>query len=183
MNVTATIDARSLRLPAEPLIRPYVESDVNACRSLWSVLTEHHREIYCDEEIGGDDPGPSFDKYKSDSNLQGLWVASISEKVVGLAGLVVEGDEAAVEPIVVLPKYRTCGVGTMLLNLVVEQAKAHGVRFLNVRPVARNVQAIEFFVGAGFNLVGHIELFQDLSPESPREWMPGLRIHGKSLYY
>ncbi|MDY6865533.1 MAG: GNAT family N-acetyltransferase [Halobacteriota archaeon] len=34
---------------------------------------------------------------------------------------------------------------------------------MKVQPVARNVDVISFFVNAGFNLVGHIDLFQDFS--------------------
>ena len=42
-------------------IRPYGPSDLEACRDLYTQLVEHHREIYDDPSIGGDDPGAGFD--------------------------------------------------------------------------------------------------------------------------
>jgi hypothetical protein len=43
---------------------------------------------------------------------------------------------------------------------------------LNVRPVARNWQAIEFYYAAGFRTLGFIELFQDLRGEFESESGP-----------
>ncbi|MBI4300887.1 MAG: hypothetical protein HY677_07095, partial [Chloroflexi bacterium] len=40
----------------ETTIREYRTADFEACRSLWGELTRHHREIYEDPTIGGDDP-------------------------------------------------------------------------------------------------------------------------------
>ena len=38
-------------------VRGYAPADYAACRMLWAELTEHHRRIYEDPAIGGDDPG------------------------------------------------------------------------------------------------------------------------------
>ena len=38
-------------------------TDLDACRGLYTQLVEHHREIYADPTIGGDDPGHAFDEY------------------------------------------------------------------------------------------------------------------------
>jgi hypothetical protein len=51
----------------------------------------------------------------------------------------------------------------------VTAARREKVRFLNVRPVARNAEAIAFFAAAGFSIVGHVELFQDLDPAAGRQ--------------
>jgi hypothetical protein len=40
-----------------------------------------------------------------------------------------------------------------------------------------------FFVDCGFDLVGQIDLFQDLPPERGRQWKPGRVIHGSALRY
>jgi len=56
-------------------------------------------------------------------------------------------------------------------------------RFLRVRPVARNIRAFALYVRLGFNHVGSIELFQELSPTSDRKWKPGIVIHGRELSY
>ena len=152
-------------------------------RALWSELTQRHREIYGDPTIGGENPGDFFDAYLENANLRGPWVAELVGKVVGLGGLIVNGEEAEVEPLVVSSQHRFKGSGRALLNTVVQEAGTAGVRFLSVRPVARNIEAISFFVQAGFDIVGHIDLFQDLSGSTAREWKPGIEIHGQDLRY
>ena len=94
-----------------------------------------------------------------------------------------EGEEADVEPVVVSSKYRNRGIGKALIDHVVREAKKYNVRFLSVKPVARNVEAISFFVDAGFHIIGHIDLFQDLSLNPKREWKTGITIHGNKLKY
>lgn len=164
-------------------IRKYRTIDFDACRELWAQLTEHHREIYGDPTIGGDDPGRGIEPYLSNQNVRGPWVAERNGGIVGLGGLIVHDEEAEVEPLVVASKYRSQGIGNTLLDYLVREAKRMGVRFLSVRPVARNVGVVTWFVDAGFDLVGHIDLFQDLSASSEREWKPGMTIHGKKVRY
>ena len=60
-------------------------------------------------------------------------------------------------------------MGGPLVREVVTAARRGKVRFLNVQPVARNAEAIAFCAVAGFDLVGHVELFQDLAPETGRQ--------------
>ena len=165
------------------VIREYRASDLAACRALWAELVDHHREIYSDPGIGGDDPGRHIEPYLSNAHLRGPWVADISGTIVGLAGLIVEEEEAEVEPVVVSSEWRSHGIGNMLLGHVVEEARKCGVRFLNVRPVARNTKAFAFFVEAGFDLVGHIELFQELTEKSGREWNSGISLHVQELRF
>ena len=103
--------------------------------------------------------------------------------VVGLTGLIVDGDEGEIEPVVVSPEHRDTGVGKTLVEYAVQKAKERKVRFLSVKPVARNIEAVSFFVNAGFDIVGHVDLFQDLHVESGREWKAGISIHGNRLKY
>ncbi len=42
-------------------VREYRSADLDACRRLYAQLVEHHREIYDDATIGGDDPGAGFE--------------------------------------------------------------------------------------------------------------------------
>ena len=44
-------------------IRKYGPSDIEPCRALWSEMTQHHRDIYDDPSIGGDNPGLEFDNH------------------------------------------------------------------------------------------------------------------------
>ena len=159
----------------------FSNTDRPACRVLWAELTERHRELFGDSTIGGADPGSHFDEYLKTVGLRGPWVADVAGAVVGLTGLIVRGEDAEIEPLIVASAHRGRGIGTRLLEHAVEEAQQTGVRFLSVRPVARNAAAIEFFASAGFNTVGQVELFQDLSDESGREWKPGVQIQGREF--
>jgi len=161
----------------------YRAADYGACRALWAELTEHHRLIYGDPSIGGDDPGAGIDEYLANPARQATWVAEADGAVVGLAGLIVRGKEAEIEPIVVSSAHRSRGVGRTLVRRAVESAINTGIRFLSVRPVARNVEAISFFADCGFDILGHVELFQDLRPQEGRNWKSAIALHGIRLRY
>lgn len=167
----------------EATIRPYQPRDYPVCRALWVELTQHHREIYHDPTIGGTDPGQGLDLYLANPQRHTTWVAETDGQVVGLAGLIVHGEEAEVEPVIVTARWRSRGMGGLLVREAIAHAKQSGIRFLSVRPVARNWEAIGFFVEAGFDIVGHIDLFQDLTPDAGRQWKAGMFLHGKQLRY
>jgi len=164
-------------------LRRYQEPDYDACRALWVELTEHHRRLYDDPAIGGADPGAAIDAYLRDERLCGPWVAVRAGRVVGLAGLLLDREEAEIEPVIVASLHRGQGIGRELVRHLLEQAQGLGVRFLSVRPVFRNARAIAFFAEAGFGLVGRVELFQDLRPEAGRTWRTDLVLHGRPFGY
>ncbi len=163
------------------LIRTYQSKDLAACRSLWAELTQHHRGLYDDPTIGGEAPGLYFDRHLEQAGANHIWVAERDGHVIGLVGLLFSGPEAEVEPIIVHRDCRGAGVGQALLAKAVAAARQAGVRYLNVRPVARNLAAILFFFREGFELLGRPELFMDLqAPESGR-WKPGPEVFGCSF--
>jgi N-acetylglutamate synthase-like GNAT family acetyltransferase len=157
------------------IVRPFEERDSAACRALWTELTGWHRELYDDPSIGGDDPGSSFDRYVEEFADARLWVAEHSGSVTGFAGLIVRGNQAEVEPVVVTADARGEGVGRMLVATAVEAARADGIGQIKVSPVARNAEAIRFFHQIGFTALGHVELLADFRrPDG--YWRPGERI-------
>ena len=164
-------------------IREYRDTDYDACRGLWVLLTEQHRDFYDDPAIGGDDPGRGLDDYLANPDRRITWVAEIAGEVVGMTGLIVSGDGATVEPAVVAGAFRSRGLERALVARAVSEAERIGIGFLSVHPVARNAEAVSFFVfvANGFDIVGHVDLFRDLRPERDRKWKPGLTIHGKEL--
>jgi len=165
------------------IVRDYAERDYDACRSLWAELTEYHRGIYGDPSIGGDDPGAGFDDYLAEPQRTGSWVAESRGQVVGLTGLFDRGRSGEVEPVVVAEAARGQGIGRMLIGRAVEEARARGYEYLAIRPVARNVAAIQRFHAAGFRaLGGHIDLTMDLAPRR-HEWLPGASLHGLDFDY
>ncbi len=164
-------------------IRPYTPSDLEACRALWTELTQHHRNVYSDPSIGGEAPGLYFDRHLARIGPDHIWVAECAGNVVGFVGLILDDQEAEVEPIVVTSEHRGRGIGRSLLNRAILEAERLGVRFLNVRPVARNVDAISFFYRSGFRLLGHVELCIELRPSAAGAWKPGLEFLGCSFDY
>ena len=164
-------------------LRPYQPSDLESCRALWRELTQRHRDIYDDPMIGGSDSGGEFDLHLARPQLAGIWVAEVDAIVVGFCGLLVDGDGGEIDPMVVSSAYRSQGIGRQLLDHMVGEAKRRGVRFLSVRPVARNIEAISFYFEAGFQLLGHVDMFVDLSEASQRDWKVGITIHGNEFRY
>jgi GNAT superfamily N-acetyltransferase len=167
-------------------IREYRDSDYTACRSLYGEMAQHHAEIYKDPSIAGDDPGRGFDEYLGRVDRCGTWVAERGVQVVGLAGLCTthempKGGE--IEPVVVTASSRDKGIGTKLVEYGINEAKKQGVRFLRIRPVARNERAFSLYVRLGFDLVGNIDLVQDLDSMSNRKWKKGIKILGHELRY
>lgn len=161
------------------LIREYTPADLEVCRDLWRDLTQRHRDIYEDPTIGGDDPGPYFDEhYLTDPKLHKVWVAELDGEVVGLTGLFFADGEAELEPIVVRPHLRSSGIGEQLAKRVVDEARELTVRYLNVRPVPRNLEAIAFFYRAGFDLLGRFELSMQLDPDAFPAERRTVEIHG-----
>ena len=168
-------------------IRDYQDPDCSACCSLWEELAAHHAKIYEDPAIGGDDLGRGFELYIDNAQRKATWVAEVEGRVVACAGLIIDmhgnGEEAEIEPVIVSANYRRKGIGTKLIRHAKEEAKKLGVRSLSIRPVLRNEEAIHFFIREGFNLVGYIDLFQNLSPSSYEKWKPGIVIHGNQLRF
>jgi GNAT superfamily N-acetyltransferase len=165
------------------VVRDYGFADHSACRSLWVELVEHHRRIYENPSIGGDDPGDGFDHYLAVPERVASWVADVGGRVVGLTGLFDRGTSGEVEPVVVTESLRGRGVGRLLIERVVAEAVARGYDHLTIRPVARNVSAIQHFYDAGFQtLGGHVDLTIDLA-DRRHHWLEGARLHGLAFRY
>lgn len=159
-------------------IREYTPADLETCRDLWRALAQRHREIYDDPSIGGVDPGLELDRHLSHPRLAKLWVAVIDGEIVGLCGLLVEGSEAEIEPIVVRPSHRDRGIGARLVEQAVAEARRLALAFVNVRPVARNAEAIAFFHREGFTLLGRLELCLQLDPGAFGDRKEAIAVHG-----
>ncbi len=157
------------------LIRDYKEDDRAQCRTLWRELTEWHREIFQDPTIGGERPEFHFDKHLAKVGSGKIWVAVSDSRVVGFVGLNFGDNEAEIEPLIVSRAYRGKGIGKRLVETVIFKARERNVKYLNVGPVARNVQAIKFLYKQGFRNLGHIQLFMCLSNTT---WKKGPEIFG-----
>lgn len=101
--------------PMNITIRPYAPADLEPCRALWAALTDHHRTLYGDPTIGGAQPGLYFDAHLERVGAERLWVAEADGTVCGVVGLIVRGEEAEIEPMVVSVTHRGRGIGQRLL--------------------------------------------------------------------
>ncbi len=161
-------------------VREFRSTDLDACRRLYAQLVEHHREIYADPTISGDDPGGGFDEYLALPERVVTWVATDGDSVVGLAGLLWEGGESTIEPVVVDRHYRRNGLGRTLIQTAVEESRRRGATDLNIKPVARNASAILAFHELGFRTLGHLQLFMSLDRDDSY-WRGGPELHGRTF--
>ena len=165
------------------VVRGYAARDYAPCRSLWVELTDRHRRIYQDNSIGGDDPGSGIDSYLAVRERVSSWVAESGGSIVGLTGLFDHGNSGEVEPVVVTERLRGRGVGRRLIDRVVTEATTRGYEYLAIRPVTRNVEAIQRFYDAGFQTMGgHVDLTMDLV-ERRHRWMDSVHLHGLDFHY
>jgi GNAT superfamily N-acetyltransferase len=166
-----------------PIIREYQDRDRSTCRALWAQLTQWHRDLYDDQSIGGGDPAGWFDRYLEEKEPVAVWVAELDSTVVGFTGaLKLEGGARyELEPIVVDAELRGRGIGAALARAVIERAKTDGMRGVEVRPAARNSEAIRFFHSHGFDVLGQLELVLDLA--RPERWRPGERLADREFRF
>jgi len=82
-------------------IRDYQSADFEHCCSLWGELTQHHADIYEDPTITVEAPGWGFGEYLRNPARRSTWVAELNGRVVALTGLLVNGEEGEIEPVVV----------------------------------------------------------------------------------
>jgi GNAT superfamily N-acetyltransferase len=161
-------------------IRAYRPEDRAACKDLYAQLVEHHREIYDDPTIGGEDPGGGFDEYLALPERVVTWVAVDGDEIVGLTGLLWDGDESTVEPVVVERRHRGAGVGRRLIETAIAESRRRGATDVNIKPVARNAAAIQAFHQLGFRTLGHLQLFMSLDRDKSY-WRAGPEVHGRSF--
>lgn len=164
---------------AAAIVRPYKPGDLGACRALWVELTQKHRELYDDPDLGGTDPGRRFDDHLGAVGPEIRWVAEVDQRVVGLAGLMPRGEEAELEPLVVAQGRHGQGIGRLLVGAVREGARRAHHRFLVVRPDALNVTALQCFHGLGFDNLGQADLLLDLHLGTDRAWRAQETIAGR----
>ena len=162
-------------------VRGYEPRDLEACRGLWVELTQWHRDIFDAPEIGGDDPGRAFDEHLAKVGAENIWVAEVDGRVAGLAGLIPDVPE--LEPVIVAEQHRGQGIGRLLAEAVISAAREGGARTVQVRPVARNVEAIRFFHELGFDVLDQVQLSMDIVDRERDPWIPGERLADRDFRY
>jgi ribosomal-protein-alanine N-acetyltransferase len=88
-----------------------------------------------------------------------------TERSLGYIGMHHILDEGLIANIVVHPGYRRMGIGTRLVNEVIEYAKKHDIKRLTLEVRASNAPAIALYENMGFKKEGVRRGFYD----SPKE--------------
>jgi ribosomal-protein-alanine N-acetyltransferase len=88
-----------------------------------------------------------------------------TERSLGYIGMHHILDEGLIANIVVHPGYRRLGIGTRLVNEVIEYAKKHDIKRLTLEVRASNAPAIALYENMGFKKEGVRRGFYD----SPKE--------------
>lgn len=158
-------------------VRPYEADDFDACRMLWVQLTEHHREIYDLPGLGGDDPGSDWDIYVASPSRLGSWVVVTGDAIVGLGGLQTFDGNVEVEPMIVSQEVRGKGIGRLLMERLIAEARSLGHSALSIRSAARNTDALASWRAMGFTTVGMVELFRNLDGAGA-DRRPGAVLNG-----
>ncbi len=112
---------------------------------------------------------PWSEKGFEDAINEGLsyFIAAKSETddFLGYAGMYSAADEGYIYNIAVCEKYRLKGVGSALLNNLLEHSKKLGLSFLSLEVRISNLNAIKFYEKIGFKKIGIRKNFYDLPKE------------------
>ncbi|MBP2028666.1 GNAT superfamily N-acetyltransferase [Acetoanaerobium pronyense] len=158
------------------MIRNYCDKDLEECRKLWRELTEHHRDIYQDSKIGGDTPEDYFDEHLDKIGATNIFVYELDNKVIGFYGTIYKEEEVEIEPLVISKEFRGKKIGQEMVRHAVYNAKINKMRFICVKPLARNLEAINFYYKEGFDTLGAIEMLIDLKENENDYWKNGFDI-------
>jgi N-acetylglutamate synthase-like GNAT family acetyltransferase len=128
-------------------------------------------------EQWGEDAVVSRGKLYQPSALPGF-LAEEDSSIAGLLTYHIKGNECEIVTIDAAQKFR--GVGTMLLGVVKEAAKAAGCHRLWLITTNNNLSALRFYQRRGFVLVAvhcnAIEKSRELKPRLPKIGMDGIPI-------
>ncbi len=80
-------------------------------------------------------------------------------------------------------QYRGQGIGRLLAEAVVSAARDGGARTVQVRPVARNVEAVRFFHELGFDVLDQVQLSMDVVDRERDPWIAGERLADRDFRF
>lgn len=82
-------------------------------------------------------------------------VAKLNNEIIGFAGIKIIIDEADIMNIVTKKIYRNQGVGTLLLNEIINLCKKHNLNSVSLEVNEINSSAIHLYENFGFEKVGN----------------------------
>ena len=90
---------------------------------------------------------------------------SITQQVLGYAGLLVMADEGYITNVAVFPEFRRQGVAAKLIAVFENFARGNKLAFLTLEVRPSNTAAIALYKGFGFEEVGRRKNYYDLPKE------------------
>ena len=90
---------------------------------------------------------------------------SITQQVMGYAGLLVMTDEGYITNVAVFPEFRRQGVAAKLIAVFENFARGNKLAFLTLEVRPSNTAAIALYKGFGFEEVGRRKNYYDLPKE------------------
>ena len=90
---------------------------------------------------------------------------SITQQVMGYAGLLVMADEGYITNVAVFPEFRRQGVAAKLIAVFETFARGNKLAFLTLEVRPSNTAAIALYKGFGFEEVGRRKNYYDLPKE------------------
>ena len=90
---------------------------------------------------------------------------SITQQVMGYAGLLVMADEGYITNVAVFPEFRRQGVAAKLIAVFENFARGNKLAFLTLEVRPSNAAAIALYKGFGFEEVGRRKNYYDLPKE------------------
>jgi ribosomal protein S18 acetylase RimI-like enzyme len=137
---------KSLASP-QIVVRPFQPADQPAVKTLiLAGLSDHWRRLDPDKNPDLDDVATS---YAGATFL----VAYREDELVGTGALVpLSSTTAEIKRMSVAAKYRRQGIGRLLLDHLLAQARSHGCDHIQLETTATWQQAINFYQKAGFRL-------------------------------
>ncbi|NIP58091.1 MAG: ribosomal protein S18-alanine N-acetyltransferase [Gemmatimonadetes bacterium] len=104
-----------------------------------------------------------------------LWVAELpGAGVVGYFVLWVAHEEGELANLAVAPEHRRRGIGSALLDRVLERARDGGVRSLFLEVRVSNDEAVRLYEGRGFEVIAEREAYYDRPKEDALVMMKNL---------
>ena len=82
------------------------------------------------------------------------FVAVENGKILGFAGFIIMPDDIEITNIVTRKLNRGHGIGKMLLETIIEEAKSYGKETISLEVNAKNIIAINLYDSFGFEKVG-----------------------------
>ena len=90
---------------------------------------------------------------------------SLTQQVMGYAGLLVMADEGYITNVAVFPEFRRQGVAAKLIAVFENFARGNKLAFLTLEVRPSNTAAIALYKGFGFEEVGRRKNYYDLPKE------------------